>query len=428
MLKALLEKRAGLLAQMNALVTLSETEDRDLSDTEQGDFDGYKAEVDALDKRIARAESLAVLNEEAEAPRGAVGARNISGADIAASAGNTAPAAAESFDSLGEFMATVARNPNDQRLAAMYQERRAEQRMDSGPAGGFAVPTQFLGEMLRVDPQAAMIRSRARVIPAGTPPDAAITMPALDQENTPEGSNMRGGVATRWIGEGAAKPKTDAKLRQITLEPKEVAATLDITDKLLRNWQAAGSVIEQLMREAVIAAEEDAFLNGNGIAKPQGIIGAGATLTQARGSSGISYTNLTGMLGKLLMRGGSPVWFASQSELPALLEIVDADGNYIWQPNAREGVPQTLLGYPLMWNEFSPLADQAGSLSLVNLANYLIKDGSGPFVAASEHVKFEDNKTVFKVFWNVDGQPWMSKPIKQEKGHQVSPFVVLGAA
>lgn len=428
MLKALLEKRAGLLAQMNALVTTAENEDRDFTAEEQTAFDGHKAEVAKLDTRIARAESLGTLNADAAQPRRAVGAANLSAADVANSPGATASAAPREFDSLGEFMAVVARSPNDQRLAAMYQERRAEQRMDSGPAGGFAVPTQFLGELLRVTPQEAMIRSRARVIPAGTPPDAAITMPALDQESTAVGSNMRGGVAVNWIGEGVAKPVTEAKLRQITLEPREVAATLDITDKLLRNWAAAGSVIEQLMREAIRAAEEDAFLNGNGIAKPLGIIGAGATSVVTRGGAGISYANLTAMLSKLLMRGGAPVWFASQSELPALMEIEDTDGNYIWQPNAREGVPQTLLGYPLIWNEFSPLANAKGSLSLVNLANYLIKDGSGPFVAASEHVKFRENQTVFKVFWNVDGQPWMTQPIKQEKGHEVSPFVVLSAS
>jgi hypothetical protein len=46
-------------------------------------------------------------------------------------------------------------------------------------------------------------------------------------------------------------------------------------------------------------------------------------------------------------------------------------------------------------------------------------------VAASEHVKFLENKTVFKIFQNVDGQPWLTAPFTQEGGYQVSPFVVL---
>jgi hypothetical protein len=47
-------------------------------------------------------------------------------------------------------------------------------------------------------------------------------------------------------------------------------------------------------------------------------------------------------------------------------------------------------------------------------------------VAASEHVKFTENKTVFKIFWNVDGQPWLTAPFRQEGGYEVSPFVLLG--
>ncbi|WP_339873940.1 phage major capsid protein [uncultured Brevundimonas sp.] len=426
MLKALLEKRAALIDEMNALVNGAEADDRDLSDDEQAQFETLKAEHAAIEKRIARADDVSTLTATATQPRNST--RNIAGADIANAPGAAAPAAAREFESLGEFMVTIARNRDDQRLAAMYHERKADQRMDDGPSGGFAVPTQFVGEMLRVEAQDAMFRPRARVIPAGSPPDAAVTMPALDQDTGATGTSARGGVKTTWIGEGAQKPKTDAKLRQITLEPKEVAATLEVTDKLLRNWQAAGPVLQGLMRDAVIAAEEDAFLNGNGIAKPMGLINAPATVTVSRGASGITYANLTAMLGKLLMRGGTPIWTASQSELTTLMRIKDDEGNFIWQPNAREGVPQTLLGYPLLWNEFSPLADAKGSLALANLSYYLIKDGSGPFVAASEHVKFEENKTVFKVFWNVDGQPWLTKPFKQEKGYEVSPFIVLGAA
>ena len=46
-------------------------------------------------------------------------------------------------------------------------------------------------------------------------------------------------------------------------------------------------------------------------------------------------------------------------------------------------------------------------------------------MAASEHVKFLQNKTVIKIFWNVDGAPWLKAPFKEENGYEVSPFVAL---
>lgn len=68
---------------------------------------------------------------------------------------------------------------------------------------------------------------------------------------------------------------------------------------------------------------------------------------------------------------------------------------------------------------------QPGDVWLADLKHYLIKDGSGPFVAASEHVYFMQNKTVIKAFWNVDGAPWLTQPIQLENGYQASPFVKL---
>ena len=62
---------------------------------------------------------------------------------------------------------------------------------------------------------------------------------------------------------------------------------------------------------------------------------------------------------------------------------------------------------------------------LIDFSHYLIKDGSGIFVSASEHALFTQNKTIIKAFWNVDGQPWLNGPIKGEDGEQYSPFVAL---
>src|SRR5690606_21782404 len=335
-------------------------------------------------------------------------------------------------------MHAVTFRPNDQRLASLYYEfedgRRGEQRMDTGSAGGYMVPEQFRGTLMEVSPQEARIRPRAFVIPAGTPPDAAITMPALDQTgDVPD--NVYGGVTVNWIAEGGQKPETDAAIREIKLEPQEVAGYVTVTDKLLRNWQAAAATIERLLRGAVISAEEHAFMTGVGAGKPLGLVNAGASYVVSRQTaSRFSYEDASAMVSRLLMRGGSPVWLLSQSVMPQLLTMRNeigsppvGDGSLVWQPNARDGDGnQLLMGYPILWHERSPQLGNKGDAVLADLQYYLIKDGSGPFVAASPHVKFTENKTVIKIFWNVDGQPWLTEPFKQENGYEVSPFVVLG--
>ncbi len=73
--------------------------------------------------------------------------------------------------------------------------------MDNGASGGFAIPPQFRETLLQVTPQQSIVRPRAQVIPAGSPPDAPVTMPALDQTGArPETPS----AACRCSGSGRA--------------------------------------------------------------------------------------------------------------------------------------------------------------------------------------------------------------------------------
>jgi HK97 family phage major capsid protein len=436
-IQVLREKRAKIVGDMRVLLTVAETEGRELSAEELAQYDGFTADVKKLDASIERELQLEQMEASSAQALPAVAA-GIGNGQAPPAGPIRAPGdpAAREFETFGEFMHSVAFRPSDQRLANLHHEfdTRGEQRMDTGSAGGFAVPEQFRATLMAVEGQESVIRPRATVIPAGTPPDAAITMPALDQTgDVPD--NVYGGIMVDKTAEGGDKPESNFTLRQVTLEPQEFAGYLEATDKLLRNWAAASTIIESLFRRAMMAKEDHEFLQGNGIGGPLGILNAGATYTVARTTaSTVVYDDIVAMLSRLLMRGGSPIWMASQSIMPKLLTMRNligdspesAGGELIFQPSARDGVPDTLLGRPIVWHERSPQLGTAGDLALADLSYYLIKDGSGPFVAASEHVKFRQNKTAFKIFWNVDGQPWLTAPFKQEGGYEVSPFVALG--
>jgi HK97 family phage major capsid protein len=113
--------------------------------------------------------------------------------------------------------------------------------------------------------------------------------------------------------------------------------------------------------------------------------------------------------------------------MPEISTMTDGNGRYIFiNGDASKGIPATLSGYPLKYTCKTPVLGTMGDLMLVDLRYYLVKDGSGPFVAASEHVHFVNNKTVIKCFWNVDGKGWLASPLTLEDGvTKVSPFVVL---
>ncbi len=405
-MKNLIELRQKLAAkkdEMRNLIITAQGEKRGFTDTEETQFTALEGEARTLEDEIKleeRAQQLAM-----------------SGAGTKRTPED--PQHESEFRDLGEFVHSVRFNPADPRLAE-YREMS----MGTKTSGGVFVPPQFSAKLFEIDPDTAVVRPRALVIPADeSAPDASVTFPALDQG---AGSNMYGGVEVNWIAEGDEKPETNVKLKDLTLTPQEVAGHIVVTDKLLRNAPAVNALVNRLFRGAIAAAEDDAFLYGNGTGKPFGAVNSPASVTVPRQTANlITYKDVVAMIAKVKL-GGSLVWSASQSILPQLLTMKDEGGNLIFQPNIADRMTGTLLGYPIRFQENAPILGSAGDLVLADLGYYVIKDGAGIFISASEHPLFKQNKTIIKAFWNTDGKPWVTAPFTLKNGYQVSPFVKLG--
>lgn len=411
--QALRTQRAAAVDSAQAIVDAALADGRELTDEEQASLDGHMARARRLERTIDAALDVSQASAGLEKPQASAVSRV---PRMAAPVADPAPQGNESgFKSLGEFISTMRFRPYDDRLQAMQQ-------MDVDSAGGYNVPTEFLPELLRVSPDEALVRPRARAIPAGESPDAAVDIPALDQGT---GSNVYGGVTVDWIDEGAAKPETEAAFKKVSLKPHEVAAHIPVTDKLLRNWGAAGGLLQELLRGALIEAEDEAFIRGNGVGKPVGFLAGGNTAAiniPRATANAINYLDVLQM--EASAKGSSLVYVYSRTAKTALSQMQDPAGQYIWR-DARDGVPATLNGIPAIQHDALSRLGARGDIVLVDLSYYLIKDGFGIAVAVSEHTRFTENITVIKAFTNVDGKAWLTAPYKTRGGDDVSPFVVL---
>lgn len=428
-------KKDELLKQLRTMLDLADKEERRFSEEENAEYKKIEGDIDSLESDIMDAEAdmerrRKLAEKEIEAKRTAAQTPLIKVPNDEVD--DVDPE--KEFRNVGEFLYALARSKSDgihdPRLNIAREKR--EQTMGTGATGGYALPEQFDANIRQVREQEAIVRPRAAVIPAGSPPDAKLTFPALDQTSA---QNIYGGVTVTHTGEGVTMTETDAALREVTLEPKEISAYIVVTNKLLTNWQAAGSFVTRQMSAAITGQEDYDFMLGNGVNKALGFINCGAAISYTRaGSSAISFADCYGMLARMLMRGGTYVWLASQTIIPQLAAMVDAGSHAIWlggagpANNAGAGpLPSTLLGIPVGFADRLPALGTKGDLSLVNLSYYLIKDGSGPFAASSEHILFLSNKVVFKIVWNVDAHPWLTEAIGLEgsTSNTVSPFVVL---
>ncbi len=421
-LKELRERRESLIAKMQALLDLAASEKRDLTPEEDVEYKAHETEIEKIKGDIARREKLATLEQEARASAPAY---------IPNFRGRVGGETPKEWRNFGEFIYALRFNTRDPRLQDVeyvgFGEEIRGQSMGIGSEGGFALPAQFRPQLLSVSAQEAIFRPRATLIAAGDPPDAAVTMPALDQT---AGSNMYGGVIVYPIGEGDTMTETAAKLREVTLTPHQFGAYVIVTNKLLNNWTAAGSFIQEQLRKAMIAYEDTQFYKGNGVAKPKGILNQAAAITVTRGTaSTIVSADIDNMYSRLKF-GGSFVWIASQTILPQLVTLKNSNNWNLFATDYTQTVPNTLMGIPLIFADRSVALGTTGDLILVDLSYYLIKDGSGPYVDVSEHVYFTAAKTVVRIIWACDGDSWLNAalPLEGSTSNTVSPFVILGAA
>lgn len=456
-LRARLKEIATALSAIAEAEKSGELTDEQIAQFDALDDEGKKIEAELAERAAAadRAARVTAIQERLATPRPSVGERQLTSPIQSPTPTRRVPGApaAQQFESPQEawmaYMAHIcsAGRDTDQRLASLHAQRgkiggfmlpglgpehafspgidmAAAQSMGVGSEGGFAVPTQFRpGLAGRVPVSLPVMRGIALVIPAGDPPDAAVTMPALDQS-----SSIHGGVSVVWFGEGATLTETSAGLRPITLEPQQMGGFITVTDKLLNNWAAAAQLLPGLLRSALNSEEDLRFIQGDGVAKPLGFNGHASSIAVTRNTGGaIKYEDLV-LMETRMVAGGMPVWLTSRRFTNQLRLLQSPEGHLIWgDGDANKGIPPTLLGYPVLYAPRVGALGAVGDITLIDGRYYAIKDGSAPIVASSEHVNFTSNKTVIKVVASVDGQPLLNGQVTDEDSNAYSPFVQIAA-
>ena len=300
---------------------------------------------------------------------------------------------------------------------------------ETGPSGAYLVPETFIPELIRVEPEMEIVYPRADRQTVNGP----IRLPGLSTAGQTQGvTNFLGGMQAFWTESGTTKPEVDIDFTQISLNPWELSGYIPVFDQLLsRSVINLPGLLTGLFSDALRFYRDEAFLDGTGAGQPLGIINAPGTFIQTRlGAGAVTYLDLVAMKQHLLPASWSSAhWIFSISCYESLVQMVNPNGNYIWQENARDGEPSTILGLPFVFTEKTPILGTQGDVVLADERYYYVAEEGGISIASSEHVLFTSNQTVFKFFLKVDGQEKLPAPIYLKDGQtQVSPFVVLGSA
>ncbi|MBU6956018.1 phage major capsid protein, partial [Hahella sp. HN01] len=130
--------------------------------------------------------------------------------------------------------------------------------------------------------------------------------------------------------------------------------------------------VEQWIADEVaqefVDREADAFLNGDGVGKPKGILSYamdaapdasrefGKLQRVISGKAGdFTADNLLSVIYRLKKTfRRNACWMMTGTTVEKVRKFKDADGNYMWRPGIEAGQPSLLLGYGIEENEDMP--------------------------------------------------------------------------
>lgn len=297
-----------------------------------------------------------------------------------------------------------------------------------GASGGFLVQPEFERRIRSAQSTMAIIRPRATIIRMAA---RTMTISVLDQTNSTAGEfSWFGGIVTSWLEEAGSMAETQPAFKQSTLTAHNLTAYTISSTQLLDD---SGQALEDFLMGnlgfpgAIAATEDYAFLQGDGLGKPEGIINSAARfLVNRQTANTVTYDDLAAMLTHM-MPTGNGIWVAHQSVLEKLLLMEGPSGNpsYLWG-SASTGVPASLLGRPIIFTDKLPFVGTEGDIAFIDPSFYLIGDRQQTTIALSTDEHFRTNQVSWRAMHRVDGKPWLSAPITYVDGtFQVSPFVVL---
>ena len=251
----------------------------------------------------------------------------------------------------------------------------------TSPDGGYAVPEELDRTLLELLKDESPMRSVCSQITVGSPDYKKLV-------------NL-GGSGSGWVGETDLRPATgtltlaqlQATMGEIYANPQATQTSLDDVFFNVENW-----ISTEVAREFA-EKEGQAFLLGDGVKKPKGILAH--TLTDevdkerdfgkiqkinsglAGGFSGDNLIDLIYSLKKGHRNGA--LFMMTNLTQAKVRKFKDSEGNYLWQPGLQLGQPSTLLGYGIEENEDMPeaVADANAVLFGNFKRGYLIVDRMG---------------------------------------------------
>lgn len=392
------QKRMNLVNQAREILNKAEAEKRNLTAEEEQEYDRIMADVDRLGNEIEREERLSrIENELNQIPQPAH--RPIPGADPKNANVRASKeyrnvfwkALVSGFNTLTAEEASLLMRPEVRNLA-----------IGTDAAGGYLVPDEFERTLIKKLESENVMRQLATVIQTGS---GIREIPVEADYGT-----------AQWLGENAAFTESDAQFSQVTLSAFKLGTIIKVSEELLTDSAFnIDDYVTSAFARRFARAEEAAFVNGDGVGKPTGLIGSAMVgKIGPTGQVGSVTTDDIIDLYHALKRPyrRNATWLLADSTAKAIRKLKDSTGQFIWQPGLQAGQPDTLLSRPVAISDDVPaMAANAKSIAFGDLSYYWIADRQGRTMQRLVELYAATGQVGFRMYQRVDGKLILSEAV-----------------
>ncbi|MCP3738812.1 phage major capsid protein [Rossellomorea sp. BNER] len=269
----------------------------------------------------------------------------------------------------------------------------------SATAGGHTVPKSFQKKLIDKLEELNIMRKLATVIQT----DSDMDIPVIVSHGT-----------AAWTAEEGAYNESDDVFGQITLKAFKLTRIIKVSEELLQDsaFDLENYLVNEFAR-SIAKAEENAFVAGDGVDKPEGVfVGAEVGLTAASGSA-LKADEIVDLYYSLPRPyREKAVFIANDSTVKVIRKLKDSEGNYLWEKGLG-GEPSTILGRPVHTSEFSPeIGVNANVIAFGDMSYYQIADRKTRVFQRLNEKYADFGQVGFRGYERVDGKLTLAEAVK----------------
>ena len=356
------EERATMVENMEAILNLAKSEERDITEDEQGQWDGFNTEIENIDKKIAIAERQEELNKSIAA-------------NISAAKPTKEVKELRDYSFQDAMRQSVGGN-----LSGLVKEMDAEARIahPNQMFRGIAIPSSVLEHRAAITTAAS---AGTDVMSFTDQLEANLVMASAGANFYSSVNDQKfpivSGITSSWTTEDSgADVAASGSTSSLTLTPKKLISVVDMSAEAMTQNAGLEGAIRRNMAASIAATLEAALLKGDADvsnapasifldAATQSVAGATPTAAEILNMEATLIDNNVNLLGA---RMGWILDGGALAEVKALAQV--ASVSPIW-----DNVDKMLAGY------FAFITSNCGAYTAGTGTNYLLGDFSKVHIA-----------------------------------------------